>query len=201
MLTTLACSYVQTRPKVISSSLNILLYLSDTEQCKQIIHNNVRLICHAMMVNIQCKKTQMAGCKLLCFASSFIEITAGTTFLEAVVYAMISHCESESIQLSGCEFLSTCSYHFRFIKDSSDFDNMIVDAVIDSMENFPTLSKVQEQAMVALESFLSNQKLLNGLRSRSSRVIRVVHNAMTLSDSVSTFERGSDIMRVCKISS
>jgi hypothetical protein len=137
----------------------------------------------------------------LCFASSFIEITAGTTFVEAVVYAMISHCESESIQLSGCEFLSTCSYQFRFIKDSSDFDNMIVDAVIDSMENFPTVSKVQEQAMVALESFLSNQKLLNGLRSRSSRVIRVVHNAMTLSDSVSTFERGSDIMRVCKISS
>lgn len=193
-------AYFQTRPKVISSSFAILLNLYDIKESMQSMNDQtLRLFCHAMMVNLQCQKTQMSGCKLLCSALSFIEITTGTTFVEAVVYAMIYHCKSESIQLSGCIFLSACSYHFRYIKHSSDLDSMIVEAVISSMENFPSRPKLQEQAMMALESFLPHQKLLDALRLRSSRVLHVVHEAMTLSDSMDCFERGSDIVRVCKL--
>jgi hypothetical protein len=137
--------------------------LSDTEQCKHAInYDALELICHAMMVNLNCQKTQMLGCKLLCLTSSAIAISTSTIFVETIVYAMLNHYASEYIQLSGCELLSTFSYHCRYIQDVSDLDSKTVEVVIASMENFPSRPKLQECAIVALESFLSNQKLLSG---------------------------------------
>jgi hypothetical protein len=174
--------------------------LSDTEQCKRAVnYDALELICHAMMVNLNCQKTQMLGCKLLCLTSSAIEISTSTIFVETVVYAMLNHYASEYIQLSGCELLSIFSYHCRYNQDFSDLDSTMVEVVIASMENFPSRPKLQECAIVALESFLSNQKLLSALRARSSRVTHVVIEAMTSSDSVEIFERGDDIIRVFKL--
>jgi hypothetical protein len=158
----------------------------------------MQLVAHAMMINLTCQRTQISGCKLLCVAS--IETATGTMFVEAVLFAMVHHYSSESIQVSGCKFLACCSYHFRYIEESSELEVMIVEAVLSAMEHFPQSTQVQETALAALESFLSHQKLMNTIQLRSSRVIRSVHEAMTLSSSIETFERGSDIISVCESS-
>lgn len=75
----------------------------------------------------------------------------------------------------------------------------MAEAVIASMENFPSQQPLQELAIVALESFLPHQKLVTVLRARSTRLARVVHEAVTLSDSVEIFEKGDDIIRVCEL--
>ena len=175
--------------------------LADTNQFQQSIRgeDTSTLICHAMMVNLHCQKTQVSGCKLLSAISSSIEFTTGTVFVETVVYAMLKYHSSEIIQLSGCSLLSCSSYHFRYIKDSSGLDNMIIEAVITAMEHFPSSQALQDRAMVALESFLPNQSLQTALHACSSRVISAVYTGMTLSTSIETFERGSEIIRVCEL--
>lgn len=125
---------------------------------------------------------------------SVVKSTRGTTFVEAATYAMLYHCSSEDIQLSGCKLFTFCSRQLQCIDDDSNLDNMVVEAVISSMEQFPQHVKLQEVALEALENISTRPKLLNALQSQSPRIISSVHKAMTISKSTDVFERGSDII-------
>lgn len=136
----------------------------------------------------------MIGFKLLCQLTSIDGTTTYTPVVEAVVFAMIFHFSSETIQLTGCKLLSCCSFHRQSENDLFDLDSMIAEAVISGMENFPRRVKIQEHAVKALEKMSSRQTFLVALQSHSSRVINAIHYAISFSDSMQTFERGSDVM-------
>jgi hypothetical protein len=188
--------FTQSRSKIVAASFSILLNLSNKDQCIASLRQSdtLQLISHSMMINIQCLKTQRIGCKLLRLLPSVVKSTRGTTFVEAATYAMLYHCSSEDIQLSGCKLFTFCSRQLQCIDDDSNLDNMVVEAVISSMEQFPQHVKLQEVALEALENISTRPKLLNALQSQSPRIISSVHKAMTISKSTDVFERGSDII-------
>eukprot|EP00804_Cyclotella_cryptica_P015548 CCRYP_003579-RA/>CCRYP_003579-RA protein AED:0.17 eAED:0.17 QI:704/1/1/1/1/1/3/3690/763 len=185
-----------TNTKIISLSLSILFNLSNKDQCMCILcdTNTLQLISHALMINLQCQKTQIVGIKVLCLLSSLDEIANGSKFLEAVVFAMLFHFSSEAIQLSGCKLLTRCSFHQQSETDPSDLDSMIAEAIISAMDNFPLRVKIQEHAIDAMENMSIHENFMVALQSNSSRAIHAIHNAMTVSSSMETFERGGDII-------
>ena len=180
---TKAMKYHSSSSKIVESSLSMLLSLMGTDTCQKVLleRGTIKMIIDVMMMNVQSQRVQMLGCTLLCAlcqdAHSRVQIFDACG-LEAIVYAMLFHCSSETVQDYGCRAISCFSLDPLMTSCNEDLNVKMVESIVLAMDHFPDSVKVQENAVIALRNIATYQENIDLFRSQTPRIKSALFEAM-----------------------
>jgi hypothetical protein len=142
---------------------------------------SVRILINGMMANIQDQNVQKQACGCLCTLSSNSEnktLIREVGGVNAIVFSMWAHFDSEALQIEACKALSSLAVNMQTneVMIASDGE---VKAIITAMRLYPESQKLQEHACVALRNFMLSEENSQLMKTHAKELIQVMKHAAT----------------------
>jgi probable inactive protein kinase-like protein SgK071 len=170
-------------PSVVERAITTLWSLGVLEQNHNWIADNqgITLIINGMLANITHEKVQRQACGCLCTLSTssctklMIRNVGG---VDAVVYAMWAHYNSEDLLAEACRALSSLAVNVETNEVMLATEGEIT-AILGAMRRFPNSEKLQEHACVALRNFMLSSDNLPLIKFQKDEVEELMNVAAT----------------------
>lgn len=156
------------------------LAVLDGNQDRIIATDGISIIINAMMASIGFLAVQKQACGCLCTLSSnpkckrLIKDNGG---LDAIVFAMWAHLNSESLLVEACRALSSLAVMSNDLDGPDEANEGVVDAVILCMRRFPDSVKLQEIVCLALRNLSLSPSMLRLMKQRTDDLEKLLHKA------------------------
>jgi len=166
-------------PAVLERALTIMERLAPLEDNQIVEEKGIQLIVNGMMANVSVENVQKHACACLRALSSNLQnqrLIHDLYGVNAIVYAMWAHYDSNPVLIEACRALSSLALNVE-ANEGWDVNEQEIRTIMSSMRRFPNSQELQEHACVALRNFLLSADNVSLVRPHAVELEELIHGA------------------------